>query len=161
MRGYTAQIVDDRKITGIRNAFLWFCLERHASGDFKRMATKHSAGLIAKEWKALSGDEQQVRSPDSQVLTTMYDLLTHRFEKTHRNTAILQHKIARDMLARSDPSRTMIPLPHLPHQTRSQSQLLLQLPHKPRLPTFLRESFVSKTPQSVMQASRWGGSCCQ
>ena len=82
VRGYTSQIQDDRKILGVRNAYLRFHLERHASGDFKHIHAKHSAGLIAKEWKALSSAEQQVRSPGSQVLTTIYDLLTRRFEKT-------------------------------------------------------------------------------
>ncbi|CAK4032075.1 Hypothetical predicted protein [Lecanosticta acicola] len=52
-------IRDEREVKRPVNGFTHFTVNRHASGDFKKIAIAESAKLIAQEWKALNQDEKE------------------------------------------------------------------------------------------------------
>lgn len=59
-------IKDERRVKRPMPPFVQFTLNRHASGDFKRMKLPDASKLIGQEWKALSSDEKKVSlSPQS------------------------------------------------------------------------------------------------
>ena len=51
---------DDRKVKGVRTAYLHFVMDRRASGDFAGIPLLEGTKRIAQEWKELSADEKQV-----------------------------------------------------------------------------------------------------
>ena len=51
---------DDRQVKGQISAYILFCKERYASGDFKGLKVTEGARLAGREWKALSNEEKKV-----------------------------------------------------------------------------------------------------
>lgn len=57
-----APLQDDRLVKQPRSAFINFCVERRASGDYARMHVTESAKLLGREWKQLDAATKKVRS---------------------------------------------------------------------------------------------------
>ena len=51
---------DERKVTQPRNAYLYYFVERKASGDYRGLSVAESAKLIGSEWKATPPAERKV-----------------------------------------------------------------------------------------------------
>ncbi|KAI9679032.1 MAG: hypothetical protein M1829_001702 [Trizodia sp. TS-e1964] len=50
---------DERHVKRFRNAFIYFAVERRATGDYKNMSLTEGNTLMAAEWKALGESEKQ------------------------------------------------------------------------------------------------------
>jgi hypothetical protein len=55
-----SRLQDDRLVQPPKSGYLYFLIERNASGDLSGMKIAESGGLVAKEWKALSASSKKV-----------------------------------------------------------------------------------------------------
>ena len=51
---------DDREVKGRTTAFIFFCKERRASGDFRGISVKDATKRIGQEWKESSAEQKKV-----------------------------------------------------------------------------------------------------
>lgn len=51
---------DDRAVKKRGSPFVFFFLDRHASGDFKHMSPGEAASQASREWKGMTDAEKEV-----------------------------------------------------------------------------------------------------
>ena len=60
VHGRWLKLQDDRQVKGTMTAYLFFFVDRRASGDFAHISVQEATKRIAQEWKDLSTEEKQV-----------------------------------------------------------------------------------------------------